>query len=316
MANLFNGVKKIFTRDDQKNNIVFIVFDSCRFDAYQAAATPNLDRIGQPQRRYSYASWTSPSHYTFLMGMVPHQSPKGVFASEVYREEFTSWGERLNVKDVEFGKFVPQLSLPYFLKSQGYRTEGMVSLPVLNPLTNLSAHFDRYDLAPSHNDLRAILEGATEKRDTEDKIIQRGFPALQFNKDQPGFYFINTGETHYPYTLPGETADDLPHISGVHGVFKHLDDFLKNPSEFLENRKQDEFFTPQQFRAFYEKQIACVEHLDKVVGEFMDRCPGNTYFMIMSDHGELFGEEGYFGHGPIFHEKVFEVFFLEGMLPG
>jgi hypothetical protein len=47
----------------------------------------------------------------------------------------------------------------------------------------------------------------------------------------------------------------------------------------------------------------------------MDRCPGNTHFMIMSDHGELFGEDGYFGHGPIFHEKVFEVFFLEGRLP-
>ena len=30
--------------------------------------------------------------------------------------------------------------------------------------------------------------------------------------------------------------------------------------------------------------------------------------------GELFGEEGYFGHGPIHHEKVLEVPFLEGKL--
>ncbi|PID78716.1 metalloenzyme, partial [bacterium DOLZORAL124_64_63] len=107
----------------------------------------------------AYASWTSPSHYTFLMGMIPHQSPKGVFASEVYREEFTSWSQRLNLADVEFAKFVPQLSLPYFLKAQGYRTEGMVSLPVLNPMTSMSSHFDRYELAPSHNDLSAILDG-------------------------------------------------------------------------------------------------------------------------------------------------------------
>lgn len=315
MSRLFSGVKKMFNRKEQMNNIVFMVFDSCRFDAYQAASTPNLDRIGMAQKRYSYASWTSPSHYTFLMGMIPHLSPKGVFASEVYREEFTTWSQRLNVEDVEFGKFVPQLSLPYFLKNQGYRTEGIVSLPVLNPMTNLSVHFDRYELAPSHNDLRAILEGSTEKRNAEGKITRRGFDALQFDNDKPGFFFINTGETHYPYILPGETADDLPHISGVHGVFKHLDEFLKNPSEVLENKKQDEFFTPQQFRAFYEKQIACVEHCDKVVGDFMNRCPANTYFMIMSDHGELFGEEGYFGHGPIFHEKVFEVFYLEGLLP-
>jgi len=303
MAGLINGVKKIFRSDGKMNNLFFIVFDSCRFDAYQAAKTPNLDRIGQAEKRYSYASWTSPSHFTFLMGMVPHLSPKGVFASNVYRDEFALWSERLNIKDVEFGKFVPQLSLPYFLRTQGYRTEGMVSLPVLNPMTAMSQHFDRYELAPSHNDLALILDGS----DT--------FKGVDPRKDEPTFFFINTGETHYPYLLPGESGEDLPHISGVHGVFKHLDDFLKNPSEFLADKKPDEFFTPEQFRAFYEKQIACVEHLDGVVGKLMDRCPDNTYFMIMSDHGELFGEDGYFGHGPIFHEKVFEVFYLEGRLP-
>ncbi len=296
-------MKKIFRSDGKMNNLFFIVFDSCRFDAYQAANTPNMDRIGQAEKRYSYASWTSPSHFTFLMGMIPHLSPKGVFASNVYRDEFALWSQRLNVKEVDFGKFVPQLSLPYFLRSQGYRTEGVVSLPVLNPMTVLSQHFDRYELAPSHNDLSVILDGS----DT--------FKGITPKKDEPTFYFLNTGESHYPYLLPGESGKDLPHISGVHGVFKHLDDFLKNPSEFLEDKQQDDFFTPEQFRGFYDKQIACVEHLDGVIGKLMDRCPSNTHFMIMSDHGELFGEDGYFGHGPIFHEKVFEVFYLEGKLP-
>jgi len=50
------------------NHLVFIVMDSCRFDSYDRAATPNMDRIGKAQLRYSFASWTSPSHYTFLMG--------------------------------------------------------------------------------------------------------------------------------------------------------------------------------------------------------------------------------------------------------
>ena len=36
---------------------------------------------------------------------------------------------------------------------------------------------------------------------------------------------------------------------------------------------------------------------------------------MTSDHGELFGEGGYFGHGPIAHEKVFEVPFVEGLRP-
>jgi hypothetical protein len=297
MAGFLDGIRSKFGGGSKPNNVVFIVFDSCRWDAYQAAHTPNLDRIGAAEPRYSYASWTSPSHFTFLMGMVPHTSPRGVFASNVYREEFSQWSQRLNIPAVEFGAFIPHLSLTAFLKAQGYYCEGQVSLPVLNPETAISAHFDTYQLAPSHNDLQAI------------------FDRLEFREDRPSFFFINTGETHYPYLLPGETADDLPHLSGVHGVFKSLDEFLKNPGDFLEGRKEDEFFTPDQFRAFYAKQIACVEHLDAVVGRFLERCPKNTHFMVMSDHGELFGEDGYFGHGPIFHEKVFEVFFLEGMRP-
>jgi Sulfatase len=312
MAGIISGVKRLFGGGDRPNNIFFIVFDSCRWDAYQAARTPNLDRLGKAERRYSYASWTSPSHFTFLMGMIPHQSPRGVFASDVYRDEFALWSQRLNIKDVEFGQFVPKLSLPWFLKSQGYRTEGVVSLPVLNPMTSLSQHFDRYELAPSHNDLSIILDGGTVAREGK---VPLSIGRIEAKTDQPTFWFINTGETHYPYLLPGETAQDLPHISGVHGVFKSLDEFLKNPAEAMHDRKQDEFFTPQQFRAFYDKQVACVEHLDGVVGKLMDRCPDNTYFMVMSDHGELFGEDGYFGHGPIFHEKVFEVFYLEGRLP-
>ena len=294
---IFDGVKRVFKGDDGPNNLVLIVFDSCRWDAYQNARTPHLDRIAAAEQRYSYASWTSPSHYTFLMGMVPHTSPKGVFASNVYRDEFALWSTRLNIPDIAFDAFVPQLSLPHFLRQQGYHNEGWVSLPVLNPLTSLSAHFDRYELAPSHNDLQAIFE------------------QLEFRGNQPSFFFINTGETHYPYLLPGEKAEDLPHISGVHGVFKSLDEFLKNPGHFVKDRREEEFFTADQFKAFYAKQVVCVEHLDAVVGRFMERCPDNTYFMIMSDHGELFGEDGYFGHGPIFHEKVFEVFYLEGKLP-
>jgi hypothetical protein len=123
MAGIIDNVKKIFKHSAKKNHIVFIVFDSCRYDAYMAAKTPNLDRIAKPDLRYSYASWTSPSHYTFLMGMVPHSSPKGVFASNVYRDEFRLWADRLHmpVEEVEFKNFVPQLSLPHFLKAHTAR---------------------------------------------------------------------------------------------------------------------------------------------------------------------------------------------------
>jgi len=42
--------------------------------------------------------------------------------------------------------------------------------------------------------------------------------------------------------------------------------------------------------------------------------PKNTHIVVTADHGELFGELGYFGHGPIMHDKVFEVPYLEGKI--
>ena len=55
--------------------------------------------------------------------------------------------------------------------------------------------------------------------------------------------------------------------------------------------------------------------LEELIGKL--RATGQlerSVLVITSDHGELFGEEGYFGHGPIQHDKVFEVPFVEGKL--
>ena len=104
------------------NHIVFIVMDSCRFDTFVAAATPNIDRFGQVEKRYSYASWTAPSHYAFTMGMLPHVSPKKVFASEVYKEEFVLWADRTGSTSMAFEDFLPELSLPVVLRKLGYHT--------------------------------------------------------------------------------------------------------------------------------------------------------------------------------------------------
>src|SRR3546814_19204849 len=97
--------------------------DSCRFDSYRAAKTPTMDRIGEGSRRYAYASWTSPSHYTYLIGMIPHESPRNVFASEVYKKDFTKWVDRLGIDGLSFKRFVQQLSLPTVLQDEGYRSE-------------------------------------------------------------------------------------------------------------------------------------------------------------------------------------------------
>lgn len=274
------------------NHLIFIIMDSCRYDTFQRARTPNIDALGKVQRRWSYASWTAPSHYAYLMGLMPHASPQHVYASEVYKQEFLEWIDRLGISDLSFSTFLPQISLPKVMSGLGYRCTARVSLPVLNSFTILNSYFDDYRLMEDHNDFSGMLNDIT------------------FEDDQPQFYFLNLGETHYPYMLAG---DDLPHISGVHGVFKGL--ASGRDTDTAVDKEESSFFTSEKLKALHQQQVACVEHIDNLVGQLYDRCPENTHVIVTADHGELFGEDGFFGHGPIMHEKCFEVPFVEGIRP-
>lgn len=269
------------------NHYLLLVLDSCRFDAFVAAAPRTMQRLGPLQRRWSYASWTSPSHFNLLMGLLPHASPTQVYASEYYKRDFARYAERLGVDGVAFKDLLPSLWLPTFLRRRlGYRTHALVSLPVLNPATPLARDFDSFTLMPTHNDMAAML------------------PRLRFDDERPTFHLLNVGETHYPFALPSEDPSRWPRLSGLHGTLEHLGD----PDGTLAR------FDARQLAELRSRQIDAVHYLDGVVEQLFDLLPANTYVTITADHGELFGEDGYVGHGPIQHEKVFEVPLVEGQL--
>jgi hypothetical protein len=277
----------------QPNNYVLIVFDSCRYDSFVTARPKIMRKLGRVEKRWSWASWTAPSHFNLLMGLMPHTSPRNILATEYYGREFLKFNARLGLENLEFKSFLPRMYLPVVLRKLGFHTRAMVSLPVLNPATILNTGFDSWELMSRHNDMRSML------------------PKLTFSEDAPTFWLLNIGETHYPYALPGEPPEEWPKISGVHGVFQHLDDLVVG-GKLARTRRGP--FSTAKLAALRERQIDAVRYLDRVVEELFDLAPKNTYVTITSDHGELFGEDGYFGHGPIQHEKVFEVPFLEGRL--
>jgi arylsulfatase A-like enzyme len=144
-----------------------------------------------------------------------------------------------------------------------------------------------------HNDMRAMVR------------------EMRFTRKQPSFWLLNVGETHYPYALPDEPEEKWPHVAGVHGVFKHLDDQIVG-GKLVAHKER--FFNQKKLDELRHRQVLAVKYLDGVIEELFDIVPKNTYITITADHGELFGEDGYFGHGPIMHEKVLEVPFVEGKL--
>jgi hypothetical protein len=276
-------------------NLVFVVLDSLRYDSWISARPSVLGSLGEVERRWSYATWTAPSHYNLLMGLLPHTSPPEVYASEYYKQDFVRYAERLGQPDMEFKRLLPSMFLPTYLKGAlGYATHAMVSMPVLNEHTVINRDFDSYRLMPHHNDMAAMLD------------------EMKFEEDRPSFYLLNVGETHYPYALPSEDPSKWPRISGVHGVFKRLDPEEGGQAAPTEPR---EFFDQQALRELQDRQVHALEYLDTVFARLFDLLPSNTWVIVTSDHGELFGEDRYFGHGPVMHEKVLEVPFVEGLVP-
>jgi hypothetical protein len=273
-------------------NLVVVILDSLRWDSWQASPPRAITTaLGAAERRWSYATWTAPSHLNLLMGLLPHTSPSHVYASEYYKEDFLRYSERLGVADMEFKRLLPSIFLPTYLRhTLGYRTHARVSMPVLNKFTVINRDFESYELMPSHNDMAAMVE------------------EVHFDDERPSFWLLNVGETHYPYAKAGDDTSDLPHISGVHGVFKKLDAIR------TEGGEAGDFFDERRLRELHERQIAVLEYLDGVLERLLSRLPANTWLVVTSDHGELFGEEGYFGHGPIAHDKVLEVPFVEGLV--
>src|SRR6266480_4324111 len=130
-------------------NLVVVVLDSLRYDSWIEAQPPTLAELGTVERRWSYASWTAPSHYNLLMGLLPHTSPPEVYASEYYKQDFLRYSERLGVDGIEFRKLRPSIFVPTYLKhSLGYMNHAMVSMPVLNEHTVINRDFDSYRLMP------------------------------------------------------------------------------------------------------------------------------------------------------------------------
>ena len=273
-----------------QKNLVFLILDSVRYDHLLMARTPRMKKLGKVQKRFSYASWTAPSHLVYAMGLLPHQSQRNVFASQIYEKEMSQWKIRLSLPSLSSEKFLPRMGLSDALRSEGYGSHGIVSMPVLNPNTPLALLFDTYKQMPTYNDFSGIVD------------------EVKFFEGKPDFYFVNVGDTHYPYGLVGPM---VPHLNGLHGTLKHLG--KKQAEANLKNQKR--FFTKKNLRMMADAQIACIENIDSNLEELFNKCPPNTHLIITSDHGELFGEDGFFGHGPVMHPKVFEVPLIEGIVP-
>lgn len=132
---------------------LLIIFESTRYDVFNEAYTPNLDKLGKAVKARTHASWTRPSITSILSGYLPQSelgqiyNPSWVMLSqEVFREQVNSYFINGNAW---VGNMQPRAykEYPFYEKHQGI---AMVEQAQKLMLTN-SDYFIALFLTESHS---------------------------------------------------------------------------------------------------------------------------------------------------------------------
>jgi hypothetical protein len=251
-------------------NHVLVVADSTRFDTFVQADTPFLKRMGHVRLAYAQATYTWPAHMAMMVGHLPHCFQDVPFYNR-YRRQLWRLG---TTKGTGGGKHqqLPFISLP----SEHSLPDGFRKLGFTTIGTGAVSWF-------SHPIWKSWFELFRYEPDAERQV---DWFLEQLPTHQKFFGFLNFGETHEPYSYPGQ-SQPMPM-----GYQEHK--LLRGP------------VSAEDFASLHRRQVWSLEFLDRCIERLCSQLPKATVVVFTADHGECFGEDDLFGHG-FYHPKVMEV---------
>ena len=268
-------------------NVLLVVWDTVRTDSVgtfhpDGAPTPHLDSLAAQgvayERAVSPASWTLPSHASMFTGRFPN---------EMSADWFTALTEN-------------HTTIAEVMRGSGYDTAGFVantrycgrSIGMDQGFT----HFEDYKLSlrtiGSFNFWYRVARSSfpqLSSRKKADEINSDFVKWLDSRKGRPFFAFLNYLDAHTPY-LPEKLSSGRPLTHGQIQAMRRWDS------------RDPETIAPHEVefaKRCYEAQIT---HLDQHLGLLLDELKtrnelDNTVLIVVSDHGEQFGEHGMYYHG-------------------
>jgi arylsulfatase len=254
-------------------NVILISLDCVRADhlgayGYERSTSPRLDELAREavvfETATAVSSFTHPTHMTMLTGLPP--SIHGV----------SRW--RKPDSSVAY--------LPEILSRAGFRTNGIVSGPLLSQSFGFERGFDVYHAF--HDETRA-----PELADAALEMLRRG-------RGQPQFLFLHFFDAHWPY-WPGDELNTLfgPLSGDTSGLLHKVRNQIPPESDRDVQHMMD----------LYDAEIV---YLDREVGRFFDelRKMGmyeSSLILVTADHGEAFLEHGFWEHGQTLYQEMVHV---------
>jgi len=254
-----------------KYNFLFVVLDSCRYDSFKEAHTPNIDRYGEARLTNAPAYFTLPSHVAMFRGNLP-SNPK--LKGYYNRRDFIMFrfgGNMLNPlhdRKVGIDFDASQVAdLPDGFRQAGYHTIGIGGVHWFHPAYKTGKciyyFFEDYWY-------KEELVNVDNPESLKHQVAKIG--ELCAKDKRKKFVFLNVSVTHIPYVIGrkfGLKAGDR------------------------------------------RSQVKGVEHFDEMFPQLIAKVPKPVFVIITADHGDCFGEDGLWGHPqdhPILHKVPMVVF--------
>lgn len=263
---------------ETSSNLVMLTYDSCRYDTMVQAKTPVLDRYSTVYKAYSPATYTYPAHLSFFCGILPGISEPIPYYNRFVKQLVALQGVGDGIVDTEKDENSIVIgnrehNIVSGLAKAGYYTVGSAGANWFAKEA-LQVGFQDFHFtshAKAMVQIELILEAITKN-----------------STGRPFFAFINFMETHTPYMHYGDDE-----------YFMTARTKMSWPPAY---KSTDDAYAETLHRA----QISAAEHLDACLPSLFGQIPANTTVLLLGDHGEAFGEDGYWGHG-IYHRVIMEV---------
>jgi len=273
--------------------IVLVVLDTVSADSTSLRdggpydTTPNLSALAAEGLNFtsaiSAAPWTVPSHAAMFTGLLPSESG-------AHHESPTLPGAAVTTAER--------------LRGAGWRTGAFVANPWVGSFNGLTQgfehqenHWERARAARSFS-LLSLLPAQPSKGGSATVAGALGW--IVRDRSRPTLAFVNVLEAHSPFhQVPS------PERFGV-----------IDPTEIGERMHRVQMEGPQSLpdfprsgevrdaRALY---AASVHAADALLGELLDGLPDDAFLIVTSDHGEAFGEHGFYGHMVGLHRETLRV---------
>ena len=239
-----------------------------RLQAFAADAVVFLDA-------WSPSSWTFPAVASLMTGVYPHRH-----------------GSYLALHKLRPGSFTP---LAERLRAAGHLTVAVSQSVVASDELGFGVGFDDFFLSDQLNGI--------ELRSQEVRGFLARWLLYRWDGERPIFAYLHTVDPHAPYKPVGEAS------RFARGVPAGLPPERYHPHAFIKEGRQAEDPEVAHLRALYDDEVA---HADQEFGLFLDmlRHLGlykNSLIVVLSDHGEEFGEHGSFDHGFTLYEELIRV---------